>query len=180
MHIPTWRVALTGGAITILAVAGIGFAAAANGPATPPAQPATAEATAATEATAAPKASGRPDRPFAGERPAKGDGLRAARLLRLGRHLVHAEATITGRDGELIVLQLDHGTVASIGGGSLTIAEAGGGSETVSTDDKTIVYVGRKDGELSDVTAGAEVFVQSRIEGSNVLAKRILVIPANT
>ncbi len=174
MRIPTWRVALTGGAITILTVAGIGFVAAANGPAAP------AAAITAAEPTAAPNASGRPDRPVAGERPAKGDGLRAARVLRLGRHLVHAEATVTGRDGELIVLQLDHGTVASIGGGSLTIAEAGGATETVSTDDATIVYVGREDGELSDVTTGVEVFVQSRINGSTVLAKRILVIVAKT
>jgi hypothetical protein len=46
------------------------------------------------------------------------------------------------------------------------------------TDAETIVRVGREDGTLSDVTAGDEVFVQSRIDGGNALAKRILIIPA--
>ena len=91
---------------------------------------------------------------------------------------MHAEITVVGRDDELIDLQLDHGTVQSIGGGSLTIAEQGGKTETVSTDDATIVHLGREDGTLADVTVGAEVFVHSRLDGGAVLAKQILVVPA--
>lgn len=172
MRIPAWRLVLTGGAITILAVAGIGFVAAANQPVTPAANVAAADPTAAPKATRVP-----------GDRPDK-DGLRAklrgARLLAAGRHLVHADVTVTGKDGELINLQFDHGTVQSIGGGKLTIAEAGGGTETVSTDDATIVRAGREKGTLGDVKVGAEVFVQSRIDGATTLAKRILVVPAKT
>jgi hypothetical protein len=166
VRIPTWRLALTGGAITLLAVAGIGFVTAADAP-TAPAAPVTA---AEDGPSAAPDA--RPG--------VAGIGWRGQRLLKAGRHLVHAEVTVTDRDGKLVYLQLDHGTVASIGGGSLTISEAGGGSETVSTNDATIVRLGRQKGDLGDVAVGAEVFVQSRIDGGTVLAKRILVIPARS
>lgn len=161
MRIPTWRLVLTGGAIAVLAVAAIGLVAASSAPAAPAANLAAAAATPA---------------PASNDGPT--DGFRGARLLRAGRHLVHAEVTVTGRDGQLVQLQLDHGTVQSIGGGTLTIAEAGGGTETVSIDDATIVHVGRRDGELGDVSVGAEVFVRSRLDGGTALAKRILVVPA--
>jgi len=170
MRIPTWRLVLTGGAIAILAVAGIGLVAASTAPAAPAAKVTTAEAT--------PK----PDSTNGKQPGAAGpqDGPRGARLLRAGRHLVHAEMTVTDRDGKLVHVQLDHGTVQSIGNGTLTIAEAGGGTETVSTDGNTNVYLGRKDGALGDVKVGAEVFVRSRVDGGTTLAKRIIVIPTGT
>lgn len=170
MRIPTWRLLLTGGAIAILAVAGLGLAAASSAPTAP------ATNLAAAEATANPGATGGGRLGAAGPR----DGLRGARVLRAGRHLVHAELTVTDRDGKLVQVQLDHGTVQSIGNGTLTIAEAGGGTETVSTDGNTNVYLGRKDGALGDVKVGAEVFVRSRVDGGTPLAKRIIVIPAGT
>ncbi len=68
--------------------------------------------------------------------------------------------------------------MATAGNGSITIAETGGGRETISTDDATIVRVGRADGTLADVTAGDEVFVQSRVVHGLPVAKRILIIPA--
>ena len=169
MRIPTWRLVLAGGAIAILAIAGIGLVAASGGTATAP-------HVALAAPTAGPDAS-----PGAGDRlgkPGLRAGLRGARLLAAGRHLVHADVTVTGRDGELIHLQFDHGTVQSIGGGTLTITEAGGGTETVSTDDATIVRAEREKGDLGDVKVGAEVFVQSRVDGGTTLAKRILVVPA--
>lgn len=162
MRIPTWRLALTGGAISILAVAGLGFAAASNAPATPPANVTSAASTAAPSSSVTAGAKG---------------GARAARLLRIGRHLVHAEVTVN-RDGQLVNLQLDHGTVQSIGAGTLTIAEAGGSTVTVSTDDATKVHLGRTAGKLADVKVGAEVFVRSLVDGGTTLAKGILVVPA--
>jgi hypothetical protein len=182
MRIPAWRLALTGAVIIVLAVVGIGLATGANAPAAPGTNTTAADQTAApgaTAAPAAPDASGNPARKNAAGRLGKlREGLLAGRLLRAGRHLVHAEVTVTDKDGQLVHLQLDHGTVQSVGGGSLIIAEAGGGTETLSTDDATIVHVGRKDGALKDVTAGDEVFVQSRIDGGSPLAKRILIVPA--
>jgi hypothetical protein len=193
MRIPTWRLALTGGAIAILAVAGIGFAAASSAPTAPAGaiggSAATGTTNVATTDLATDVATDVAD-PGTGlaldfaagvqanERLGPAAAGRLARIMRAGRHLVHAEITVTDRDGNLVHLQLDHGTVQSIGGGTLVIAEAGGGTETVSTGDATIVRVGRTKGDLGDVTVGAEVFVQSRVDGSTVLAKRIIVIPA--
>ena len=166
MRIPTWRLALTGGAVAILVVAGIGLVAASTAPPAPAANSTTTEV----GASAAP-----------GDRAGKaGNGWRGARLLKASKHLVHAEVTVTDKDGNLVNLQLDHGTVATVGGGSLTITEAGGGSETVSINDATIVRLGREKGDLGDVTVGAEVFVQSRVDGGTVLAKRVIVIPARS
>lgn len=180
MRIPAWRVALSGGAVTVLAVAGIGFAAAAGAPAS---QSTTGSANGATTTAVAVDT----DTDLAlelaadvesNDRLGVADAGKLRRMLRFGRHLVHAEVTVTDRDGNLVHLQLDHGTVQSIGGGTLVIVEAGGGTESVSTSDATIVRVGREKGDLGDVTVGAEVFVQSRVDGSTVLAKRIIVIPA--
>jgi hypothetical protein len=171
MRIPTWRLFLTFGAVVVLAAVGIGLVAAASAPAVPP------SSVVAVKTTAGPDATGEPGQPsrerFAERREALG-----ARLLRFGRHLVHAEATVTDNDGNLITLWFDHGTVRSASGGSLTISEAGGGAETVSTDTATIVHVGREDGTLEDVSVGDEVFVQSRVDDGAALAKRILIVPA--
>ncbi|MEA2675510.1 MAG: hypothetical protein QOI92_2702 [Chloroflexota bacterium] len=162
MRIPTWRLALTGGAIVILLAAGLGLAFASNAPTTAPANVTSAASTAAPNANSTAGTRGK---------------ARAARLLRIGRRLVHAEVTVN-RDGQLVNLQLDHGTVQSIGTGTLTISEAGGGTETVSTDDATKVHLGRTAGKLADVKVGAEVFVRSQVSGGMTLAKGILVVPA--
>jgi hypothetical protein len=164
MRISTWRLALTGGAIIVLVAAGLGLAAASNAPVAP------ASNVAAAAPTASPSAAG----PLAGLR----GRIAKARALRLGRHLVHATVTVTDKDGQLVTLQLDHGTVQSIGTGTLTISESGGGTETVSTDDATKVFLGKSAGKLTDVKVGAEVFARSLVDGSTTLAKRILVVPA--
>jgi hypothetical protein len=171
MRIPTWRLALTGGAIVILLAVGIGLVAAST--ATP-----AAETTAALPAgTAAPDVSPNPDRVGRA-------GLRAllGRDGRLGfaRRLVHATATFQDKDGNLVTVQLDHGTIQSIGSGSVTVAEAGGTTVTVSTDASTIVWIGREKGALGDLKVGDTIFVQSRIDGGTTLAKRILKVPAAT
>jgi hypothetical protein len=165
MRIPTWRLLLTGGAVVVLAVAGLGFAAASNAPSAAPAS------VTAADPPAGPNAAG----PGAGVR----NGLGAGRLLRIGRNLVHAEVTVD-RNGQLVHLQLDHGTVQSIGDGKLTISEAGGSTVTVSTDDATKVHIGRSVGKLADVKVGAEVFVRSLVDGGTPLAKGIRVVPAAT
>jgi len=171
MRIPTWRLVLTGSAMVMLGAAGIGLAAAAGTPS------GSTAGVVSTLATAAPNGTAAPTRPPRGERIETGPAW-AARLLRLGRRIVHVQATVTDRDGQLITIWLDHGTVQSVGGGSLTISESGGSTQTVNTDADTIVHLGRRDGSLDDVKAGVEVFVQSRVSGSGPLAKRILVIPA--
>ncbi|HEV2005452.1 MAG TPA: DUF5666 domain-containing protein, partial [Candidatus Limnocylindrales bacterium] len=122
-----------------------------------------------------PKASGAPDGKG-------GKGLRAllkgrGLKLGLGGRIVHVTATVQDKDGKLIQLQVDHGTVQAIGGGSITVAEAGGTNVTVSTDASTLVRTGRTAGSLSDLKVGDQVFVQSRIDGGATLAKHILKVP---
>jgi hypothetical protein len=176
MRIRTWRLFVTGGAIVVLVVAGIGIGLAAASSA----QPAPGSNVALADETGAPDASRKPDRArqhqAAGVRSGK-HALGWARALRLGRHLVHAEATVTDRDGNLVTLQFDHGTVESIDGTSLAISEQGGATVTVSVDDATKIWVGREQGGLGDLTAGAEIFVQSRLDDGGALARRILIAP---
>jgi len=169
MRIPTWRLALTGGAIIVLLALGIGFAAASSG-----GVPAS-NAAALPASTDGPTGSGTPDHQ-------PGSGIRHflenhAGRLGIGKRLVHVTATFTDKDGNLITIQIDHGTIQTIANGSLTIAEAGGGTVTVATDTETKVWIGRDAGKLSDLKAGDTVFVQSRVDGST-LAKRILKVPA--
>jgi hypothetical protein len=180
MRIPAWRVALTGGAITVLAVGAIGLAAAAGAPVTAPATTTSnATTTAAGDAvTASDLAIELAADVQSKDQLGAADGAKLRRLLRLGRHLVHADVTVTDKDGNLVHLQLDHGTVQSIGGGTLVIAEKGGGTVTLTTNDATKVHLGRTAADLSKVTVGAEIYIQSRIDGGTTLAKRIIVIPA--
>jgi hypothetical protein len=170
---PTWRMALTSTAIVVLAAGGIGLAAAASAPSSSTA------GVVQSLSTPGPASSAAPARPFRRDR-LEARAAWAPRLLRLGRHLVHAQVTVTDQDGQLVNLWLDHGTVQSIGSGSLTVSESGGGTETVKTDDATIVHLGRVDGSLGDVQTGAEVFVQSRVVDGVALAKRILVVPTRS
>ena len=175
MRIPTWRLALSGGAILILAIAGIGIAAAAGVGGTQ--QAATVDAAPATDTGAStdtnPAAA--PQRPLAG-----GLDEELGRLGRLGGRLVHAEATVQDKDGNLIDIQLDHGTIQAIGNGSITISEAGNSTVVVKTDTETKVRIGREAGTLDDLKVGDDIFVQSRVDGGNALAKHILKKPAAT
>ena len=170
MRIPTWRLGLIGGAVVILGAAGISFVAAAGSPA-----PAVPDPVAAAP-TNGPSATAREERPLK-ERLERRAAF-GAKLLRIGRHLVHVEATITDRDGNLITVWLDHGTVQSVAGGSVTIAETGGSTKAIQTDAETNVRVARQDGTLADLKIGAEVFVQSRVVDGAPVAKRIIVLPA--
>lgn len=174
MRIPTWRLALTSGAILILAIAGIGIAAAAGAGGTP--QVATVE-------TAPSTGTGNDRAPAAApQRQPLGDGLEEAygRLGRLGGRLVHAEATVLDKDGNLIEIQLDHGTIKAIGNGSITISEAGDSTIVVKTDENTKVRIGREEGSLNDLAVGDDIFVQSRVDGGTALAKHILKKPTAT
>ena len=180
MRIPAWRVALTGGAIIVLAVAGISLAAAAGAPSPKPAVDTTITTTTGTTSADTDLAFELAADIESNEQGGLANAGKLHRLLRLGRHLVHAEVTVTDKDGKLVHLQLDHGTVQSIGDGTLVISETGGGTETVSTGSGTKVHAGRKAGDLGDVMVGAEVFILSRVDGGTTLAKRVIVIPAGT
>ena len=162
MTIPRWRLAIVAGALIVLSAIGGGLVQAAS----PSTSPATAGA-----ATSTPPV-------VAGERlRALRDRLGDGALGRLRKHLVHGTVTVLDRDGKLIVLQFDHGTVSAIGDGSISIAEAGSATVAVGTTAETRVRKDRAAASLGDLKLGDEVVVQSTVEAGSPTAKRIVVLP---
>jgi hypothetical protein len=102
-----------------------------------------------------------------------GDG----RLARLRQHLVHGTFTVLDRDGELITIQLDQGTVNAIGDGTIIIAEAGNASVTVATNADTKVRKDREPASVDALEIGDEVVVHSIVEGDSATARFIIVPP---
>lgn len=155
------RLALAAGILVLLSVVGAGFAQASPAPPTPP------STTALT-----------PEEPSL-------DGDRFPRLRhrlaefgfgRLARNLVHGTVTVLGRDGELVTLQFDHGTIAAIGNGSISISEADGETITVATTDETRVRKIRQPSSLEELALGDEVFVTS-VLGDGGATARLVVVP---
>jgi hypothetical protein len=148
VKIPRWRIALTGAALTVLTVAGIGLAQAA-----PPsgADPAIVDLAAAVL------------------NPADSGTATADARLRPLRHLVHGTITFDHPDEGLITVQVDGGTISAVDADSMTIAEAGGASVTVAIDDQTRVRLGGKRSTAAELKAGQTVRVISRI-GSGTTA----------
>lgn len=96
----------------------------------------------------------------------------AARIRGLGRNVVHAVVTVDTKDG-LRTFQVDHGTVDTVGSGTLTVAEQGGAKVTVSTNADTKVTRDRKKAALTDLKNGDQVWIVSRVEGSTATARRV-------
>ncbi|HKB27836.1 MAG TPA: hypothetical protein VKC59_02335 [Candidatus Limnocylindrales bacterium] len=99
------------------------------------------------------------------------------RFANLRGHVVHGTLTVVDRDGKLVNLQLDHGTLSAVGGGSITIAEAGGSRVTVATTVETRVREDRKPATLTGLKVGDEVVVTSTVAGGSATARLIVVPP---
>lgn len=186
MKIARWRIALTGAAVLVLAVAGIGLVSAAL-PGPPSARPDGAAAPASTTAAAAAEApnaaSGTLDAAdlealLAPELAAGQANRIGARLRpRLGVRVVHAEWIVDRGDAGLVTRQLDRGTIASTAGSSLTIAEAGGRSVTVTTTDATRVRRAKAKAALEDLQVGDTVVVLSTVAHGTTTAN-VIAVPA--
>jgi preprotein translocase subunit YajC len=166
MTTPRWRLAIVAGALLLLTAAGAGLVQA-------------APSSASTAPVASAPAELEPDQPGPlGERlRALRDRLGDGRLARLRQHLVHGTFTVLNRDGELITIQLDHGTIAAIGDDTITISEAGGTSVTVSTTAETKVWKDREPSSLAALEVGDEVVVHSIVEDGSATARFIVVPP---
>lgn len=170
MSTPSWRLAIVIGALLLLTAVGAGFVQAA---------PMAASTTATAPAVSTP-AEFDPDEPARlGERlralrDRSGDG----RLGRLRQHLVHGTFTVLNRDSDLVTIQLDHGTVAAIADGTVTISEAGGRSVTVTTTAETRVRKGAAPASLAALEVGDEVVVHSVVADGTATARFIVVPPA--
>jgi hypothetical protein len=160
MHIPRWRIALTGGALIVLGAAGFGLVQAAA-----PTTPVTVAP--AANASAAPAASPRAAAP--------GVERRALRGL---RRIVHGTVTIDHPKDGLITVQLDGGTISTVGADSMTIAEKGGGSVTVALNTDTRVRKNRAKATIGDLKVGDQVIVASRVAGETATARLVIVPPA--
>ena len=100
--------------------------------------------------------------------------VKAGAVERLARHIVHGTVVIQRADGTLQTLQIDRGTIATVDGGTITIAEPGG-SQTVATDAQTRV---RKNGAKSSVSAlvvGDKVLVISDLATGSPVADLVIV-----
>ena len=104
MSIPRWRLAIMAAALVLLSAIGGGLVQA-------------APVTASAHGTAVAGSGASTGARLAALR----DRLGPRELGRLRKHLVHGTVTVLDRDGKLITLQLDHGTIATIGGSSITI-----------------------------------------------------------
>jgi hypothetical protein len=158
VKIPRWRIALTGAALTVLTIAGIGLAQAAAPPAADP-------------ALAAPEAAVTAD-------PAAGGATRADLRLRPLRNVVHGTITFNHPDEGLITVQVDGGTITAVDADSMTIAEAGGASVTVAIDDQTRVRLDKKRSTAASLKAGQTVRVISRIGTGNAATARLIAASA--
>ena len=147
MGIPRWRLALTGAALIVLSVAGIGLVTAA---APPPA-----------------------DDPLAAIVNAQADlPLRGG-----GRYLVHGTITIDRPDDGLVTYQLDGGTISAVDADSISVAEEGGTTVTVAIDDATRVRVNRRQASIADLKTGQRVIVVSRVGDSGAATARLIRVP---
>ena len=97
------------------------------------------------------------------------------RHLAAWNRLVHATVVVDLKQGGLTTVQLDHGTITTLGSATLTISEAGGGSVTVTIADRTRV---RRDGAKATLAAlktGDDVFVISKVEAGGTAAYLVVV-----
>jgi hypothetical protein len=162
MRIPAWRLALTGGALALLAIAGIGVTFADSPPDggdVPAAAGSYAPAMAAADASDT----------LAVDRP----------LIRYGRHVVHGTVTVEDVDQGLITFQLDGGTISAVDADSVTVSEAGGASVTVAIDERTLVRIDRHRAKAADLAAGQKVVICSRVGDAGPTARLIVVPPAD-
>lgn len=157
MSIPRWRLAIVAAALLLLSAFGGGLVQAAPAPASP-----------STAVDGGPSGGAR--------MAALRDRLGPRELGRLRKHLVHGTVTVLDRDGKLITLQLDHGTISAIGDGSITIHEAGDTSVTVATTSDTRVRKGPRPSNLEALEVGNEVIVVTVVDGSTATARRIVVL----
>jgi hypothetical protein len=96
--------------------------------------------------------------------------------LRIGRRLVHGTIVVDLPKAGLTTVQVDHGTISSVGATSLAISEAGGTSVTVTLDDKTRVRRNGAKAAIADLKTGDEVFVMSRVASGGTIAA-VVVVP---
>jgi hypothetical protein len=194
MTIASRSLALAGGAALLVGVLGAGIAigagatsdpaqatsiAAAAAPAAAPAIDPMADAVDAALAAfdlAGPSDTAGLAAPDATARPAGPLGQRIRRFARW-KQLVHATVTVDRPGTGIQTFELDHGTIAALPAGSITISEAGGTSITVAADASTGVRKDRAKAALSDLSSGDQVVVVSTVGNAGSPRALLVVVP---
>jgi hypothetical protein len=190
MTISMRRAGLTAGGVLLLGLAGIGLVQAASsargGPAAPggdvllAAAPATTTDSAATGGSDASIASEidailAADQTAAGPSAAQTDAAGVLRRLRVGRRLVHGSIVVDLPKTGLTTIQVDHGTISTVGATSLTIAEKGSTTATVSLGKDTRVRRNGAKAVVGDLKTGDAVFVMSKVGSGGTVAYLVIV-----
>jgi hypothetical protein len=106
--------------------------------------------------------------------PAAAKAAKAGALEKIARHIIHGTVVVQRADGTLQTLQIDRGTIASVGGSTITISEPGG-DQTVGTDAQTRVRRNGVKGDLTKLVVGDKVLVISGVTGGSAVADLIVV-----
>jgi hypothetical protein len=169
MEVARWRLVLTGVVLIALGLVGMGLV-----QARPAAQPVAAPAVERDQGAFEHPGHRRGDR-------AKvlgwGKGLWGG-----GHHLdrlIHAEAVVDLPEKGLVTFSVDVGTVQSVADGSITIQPRQGAAVQLATNDETRVRKDRERAGTDALATGDRVVVISSDESGSVVAKRILVRPAD-
>ncbi len=181
MTISIRRTALTVGLVLLVGLLAVGLAQAASSGGSPAAPAAGANAQAAGDASIASELDAiLAADPVSPAPQAARNRLAAGPLRRLAaaRRLVHATVVLDLPKAGLTTVQIDHGTIASVGATSLTIAETGGGSPTVTLGTETRVRRNGAKAAIGDLKTGDEVFVMSKVASGGTVAY-LVVVPKN-
>jgi hypothetical protein len=101
------------------------------------------------------------------------------RRLAAGDRLVHGTVLVDlPALGGLITIQIDHGTIKTVGPTSLSVSETGGTTATVSLGDETRVRKHAARAKVGDLAVGDEVFVMSKVAGGSTEAY-LVIVPAS-
>lgn len=106
--------------------------------------------------------------------PAAAKAAKAGALEKIARHIIHGTVVVQRADGTLRTLQIDRGTIASVGGSTISIAEPGG-DQTVGTDAQTRVRRNGVKGDLTKLVVGDKALVISEVTGGSAVADLIVV-----
>ncbi|HEX5825170.1 MAG TPA: hypothetical protein VFY18_11985 [Candidatus Limnocylindrales bacterium] len=194
MTISIRKAVLTAGAVALLGLAAIGLVQAASSAGGAPARPLAAAAVAAVPDTNTAATTGGADVALTGELDAilaadqtaagRAGGPRAdadariLRRLRIARTLVHATIVLDLPKAGLTTVQVDHGTISTVGATTLTVGEKDGTKATVTLGDETRVRRNGVKAKIADLKTGDEVFVMSKIESGGTVAY-LVIVPKN-
>ena len=122
--------------------------------------------------TPSPSASARPDRPFPGVGPMMGPDFGMG--FGMGGRMLHGEATVKTRGGDLTHVATQYGRIIGVDGATLTVRSSDDFTRDYTVDKDTRIALNGKDGALSSLKAGDTVRVMAVENGSAWHAEMVM------